>query len=44
MLEILEFIFSSFWVWAGTVLLVWVTADSLSKWIGFIGQYIRRRS
>lgn len=42
MLEILQFIFSSFWVWLGTVFLVAVTAESISKWIAFIAKSMRK--
>lgn len=40
MLEVLQFIFSSFWVWLGTVILVGVIAKGLS---GIIRIYFRGR-
>lgn len=33
MLEILQFIFSSFWIWLGTFLLVAVISDGLGRLI-----------
>lgn len=36
MIEVLKFIFSSFWVWAGTVILFGVIAEG-------IGNVIRRK-
>ena len=31
MLEVLQFIFSSFWVWAGTLLLVCAFGDGIGR-------------
>jgi hypothetical protein len=33
MLEVLQFVFSSFWVWLGTVVLVGVVTTSLASFI-----------
>ena len=37
MLEILHFIFSSFWVWLGTVVLV----SAVASWLGVLIQFAR---
>lgn len=34
MLEVLQFIFSSFWTWFGTVILIWVTGASIGAAFG----------
>jgi hypothetical protein len=34
MIEILQFVFSSFWIWAGTVILCCVTVAPLAAGIG----------
>jgi hypothetical protein len=36
MLEILHFIFSSFWIWAGTVILVAIIADATVSMISAV--------
>jgi len=36
MLEVLQFIFSSFWIWLGTVILLAVTFGSLGSSMGAI--------
>jgi hypothetical protein len=39
-LEVLKFIFSSFWIWLGTLILVGAIAEGLG---GLIRVYIRRK-
>jgi hypothetical protein len=42
MLEILQFIFSSFWIWAGTVILILSTGVAINAIIvGFKGISVR---
>jgi len=36
MLEILKYIFSNFWIWLGTVILIGITLDGMSNIIGNI--------
>lgn len=33
MLEVLQFVFSSFWVWLGTVILLWIVVLALGTTI-----------
>lgn len=42
MLEILKFIFSSFWIWAGTVVLLAITADAVASVLAIILNAARR--
>jgi len=36
MLEILKYVFSDFWIWLGTVILLGVTLDGMANIIGNI--------
>lgn len=31
MLEILQFVFSSFWIWLGTAILTWIISGGVSR-------------
>lgn len=42
MLEILQFVFSSFWIWLGTVILVAACAETVAKWVSHLGSAFRR--
>ena len=42
MMEILQFIFSSFWVWAGSVILLAALAGALTNGVTFIASIFRR--
>lgn len=43
MLEILKFIFSSFWVWLGTVILVAVVIQSLVTAVVLVDRILRKK-
>lgn len=36
MLEVLQFIFSSFWIWLGTVILIGSVASAISAGVGAV--------
>ncbi|MBN6210654.1 hypothetical protein JYK21_29685 [Ralstonia pickettii] len=42
MMEVLRFVFSSFWVWAGTVILVGVAGSAIGSAIGAMLLLLRR--
>lgn len=42
MLELLQFIFSSFWVWAGSVILLVAVSGAVAKGAAFIATIFRR--
>jgi len=43
MLEIIEFVFSSFWVWSGTVVLVAIMSFMVVGTLNAVAQIARRR-
>lgn len=42
MLEVMQFVFSSFWVWLGTAILLGIVSDGVTRLVALFATILRR--